>query len=145
MTALSAWTLQRHSGGRFILGLGTQVKGHIQRRYGVAWSAPGPWMREYVQAVRAVWDCWQNGTPLDFHGAHYDLTLMVPLFDPGPIAHPRIPIHLASVNPYMCRVAGEVADGLRPHPICTPAYIRDVMLPRGLHGRNTGRPHRGGR
>ena len=129
VTALSAWTLQRHSGGRFILGLGTQVKGHVQRRYGVAWSPPGPWMREYVQAVRAVWDCWQHGTPLDFHGAHYDLTLMVPLFDPGPIAHPRIPVHLAAVNPYMCRVAGEVADGLRPHPICTPAYIRDVMLP----------------
>lgn len=129
VTALSAWTLQRHSGGRFILGLGTQVKGHVQRRYGVAWSPPGPWMREYVQAVRAVWDCWQNGTPLDFHGARYDLTLMVPLFDPGPIAHPRIPVHLAAVNPYMCRVAGEVADGLRPHPICTPAYIRDVMLP----------------
>ncbi len=129
VTAMSAWTLQRLSQGRFILGLGTQVKGHIQRRFGVPWSAPGPWMREYVQAVRAVWDCWQNGTPLDFHGQHYDLTLMVPLFNPGPIEHPHIPIHLAAVNPYMCQIAGEVADGMRPHPICTRNYLQDVMLP----------------
>jgi probable F420-dependent oxidoreductase len=86
-------------------------------------------MREYIQAVRAVWDCWQHGTPLNFTGEHYKLSLVVPLFNPGPIEHPRIPIHLAAVNPYMCRVAGEVADGLRPHPVCTPKYIRDVMLP----------------
>ncbi len=129
VTALSAWTLQRLSRGRFILGLGTQVKGHIQRRYGVPWSAPGPWMREYVLATRAVWDCWQNGTPLDFHGDHYDLTLMVPLFNPGPIDHPHIPIHLAAVNPYMCQVAGEVADGVRPHPICTREYMQEIMVP----------------
>ena len=136
VTALSAWTLQRHSQGRFILGLGTQVKGHIQRRYGVPWSAPGLWMREYVQAVRAVWDCWQNGTQLDFHGEHYDLTLMVPLFNPGPIEHPQIPIHLAAVNPYMCQISGEVADGMRPHPICTRKYLQDVMLPAIQKGAN---------
>ena len=129
ITALSAWTLQKLSRGRFTLGLGSQVKGHIERRYGLAWSAPGPWMREYVQAVRAVWACWQHGTPLDFRGEHYKLSLMVPLFNPGPIEQPQIPIHLAAVNPYMCRVAGEVADGLRPHPVCTPKYMRDVMLP----------------
>src|SRR5216684_2818658 len=68
VTALSAWTLQKLSGGRFTLGLGSQVKGHIERRYGLAWSAPGPWLREYVQALRAIWDCWQNGTKLDFQG-----------------------------------------------------------------------------
>jgi probable F420-dependent oxidoreductase len=129
ITALSAWTLQKLSHGRFTLGLGSQVKGHIERRYGMTWSAAGPWMREYIQAVRAVWDCWQNGTPLNFAGEHYKLSLVVPLFNPGPIEHPRIPIHLAAVNPYMCRVAGEVADGLRPHPVCTPKYIREVMLP----------------
>jgi probable F420-dependent oxidoreductase len=95
----------------------------------MAWSPPAPWMREYVQAVRAVWDCWQHGTRLDFHGDHYDLTLMVPLFDAGPIEHPDIPIHVAAVNPVMCSVAGEVADGVRPHPVCTPSYIRSVMLP----------------
>ena len=67
--------------------------------------------------------------PLDFHGEHYDLDLMVPLFNPGPIDHPGIPIHVAAVNPGMCSVAGEVADGVRPHPVCTPSYIREVMLP----------------
>lgn len=129
VTAMAAWNLQRLSGGRFILGLGTQVKGHIERRFGLRWSAPGPWMREYVQAVRAVWACWQTGEPLDFSGEHYRLNLSVPLFNPGPIDHPRIPIHLAAVNQYMCQVAGEVGDGLRPHPVCTAAYIDAVMRP----------------
>ncbi|MEU7813550.1 TIGR03617 family F420-dependent LLM class oxidoreductase [Pseudonocardia sp. NPDC049154] len=129
ITALHAWTLQKLSRGRFTLGLGSQVRGHITRRYGMPWSPPGPWMREYVRAVRAVWHTWQTGEPLDFHGEHYDLTLMVPLFDAGPIEHPQIPVHLAAVNPYMCSVAGEVADGVRPHPVCTPSYIAEVMLP----------------
>jgi len=129
VTALSAWTIQKLSGGRFTLGLGTQVKAHIERRYGMTWSAAGPWMREYVRAVRAVWDCWQNGTPLDVRGAHYTINLMVPLFDPGPIEHPAIPIHIAAVNAVMCQVAGEVGEGIRPHPVCTPSYIEQVMLP----------------
>jgi probable F420-dependent oxidoreductase len=129
VTALSAWTIQKLSGGRFTLGLGTQVKAHIERRYGMTWSPAGPWMREYVRAVRAVWDCWQNGTPLDVRGTHYNINLMVPLFDPGPIEHPAIPIHIAAVNAVMCQVAGEVGDGIRPHPVCTPSYIADVMLP----------------
>jgi probable F420-dependent oxidoreductase len=129
VTALSAWTLQKLSGGRFTLGLGSQVRGHITRRYGMAWSPPAPWMREYVQAVRAVWACWQDRVPLKFEGEHYRLDLMVPLFDPGPIEHPRIPVQVAAVNPHMCAVTGEVADGLRPHPVCTPSYITDVMMP----------------
>ncbi len=129
VTAMSAWTLQKLSRGRFTLGLGTQVKAHIERRYGMAWSPAGPWMREYVSAVRAFWDCWQNGTPLDVQGPHYNINLMVPLFNPGPIEHPHIPIQLAAVNAVMCQVAGEVADGLRPHPVCTPSYIEKVMLP----------------
>jgi probable F420-dependent oxidoreductase len=129
VTALSAWTLQKLSGGRFTLGLGTQVRGHIVRRYGMEYHPPGPWMRDYVGAIRAVWDCWQNGTPLHYESERYNLSLMVPLFDAGPIAHPEIPVHLAAVNPYMCQVAGEVADGVRPHPVCTPSYIREVMLP----------------
>ena len=127
--ALSAWTLQKLSRGRFTLGLGTQVRGHIQRRYGIAWHPAAAWMREYVQAVRAVWDCWQNGTRLDFRGERYNLDLMVPLFNAGPIDHPGIPIHVAAVNTGLCSVAGEVADGVRPHPVCTPSYIREVMLP----------------
>lgn len=139
--AMQAWTLQKLSRGRFTLGMGTQVRGHIQRRYGVPWSPPGPWMREYVQAVRAVWDCWQNGTPLDVRGEHYTLDLMVPLFDAGPIEHPDIPVHLAAINPNMCAVAGEVADGVRPHPVCTPSYIAEVMLPAVRHGAaRSGRP-----
>jgi probable F420-dependent oxidoreductase len=127
--ALSAWTLQKLSRGRFTLGLGTQVRGHITRRYGMSWSPPGPWIREYIQAIRAVWDCWQHGTRLDFRGEHYELSLMVPLFNAGPIEHPEIPIQLAGVNQVMCSIAGEAADGLRPHPVCTPTYIREVMLP----------------
>lgn len=141
VTAMSAWTLQKLSGGRFTLGLGTQVKAHIERRFGMPWSPAGPWMREYVAAVRAVWDRWQNGTPLDVRGAHYNINLMVPLFDPGPIEHPRIPIHIAAVNAVMCQVAGEVAEGIRPHPVCTPSYIEKVMLPAARAGAaKSGRP-----
>ncbi|HEX2153780.1 MAG TPA: TIGR03617 family F420-dependent LLM class oxidoreductase [Acidimicrobiia bacterium] len=129
VTALTAWTLQRGSRGRFVLGLGTQVKGHIERRYGMDWSPPGPWIEEYVSAVRAVWRTWQTGAPLDFHGEHYNLTLMNPLFDPGPIDWPDIPVHLAAVNPHMARVGGRVADGIRPHPICTRRYLDEVLRP----------------
>lgn len=134
VTAMSAWTLAKLSAGRFTLGLGSQVKGHIERRFGFKWSPPGPWMREYIQAVRALWDCWQNGTKLDVQGEHYRLNLVVPLFAPAPIEHPDIPIHLAAVNPYMCQVAGEVADGIRTHPICTPRYIAEVMWPAARKG-----------
>jgi probable F420-dependent oxidoreductase len=129
ITALSAWTLQKLSRGRFTLGLGPQVRAHIERRYGMPWSAPGPWMREYVAAVRAIWNRWQSKVPLDFKGAHYTINLMPPLFDPGPIEHPDIPIHLAAVNTHMCQAAGEVADGVRPHPICSAEYIAEVMIP----------------
>lgn len=138
--AMSAWSIQKLSKGRFTLGLGPQVRGHIQRRFGLTPHPPGPWMREYVQAVRAVWDCWQNGTDLNFQGQHYNLSLMVPLFNPGPIDQPDIPIHLAAVNKVMCRVAGEVADGIRPHPVCTPSYITEVMIPNAREGaRRAGR------
>lgn len=129
ITAMSAWSIQKLSAGRFVLGLGSQVRGHIIRRFGLEYRPPGPWMRDYVRAVRAVWTAWQERTPLAFESEHYRLSLMVPLFDPGPIAHPEIPIHIAAVNPTMCRIAGEVADGVRPHPVCTPKYIREVMLP----------------
>ncbi len=140
ITAMSAWSLAKLSKGRFVLGLGSQVRGHIIRRFGLEFHPVGPWMRDYVNAVRAVWSCWQNQKPLDYQGTHYKLSLMVPLFDPGPIAHPDIPIHIAAVNPVMCRVAGEVADGIRVHPVCTPRYIREVMMPAAAEGaRRTGR------
>ena len=134
VTAMSAWTLQRLSHGRFILGLGTQVRGHIERRYGMRWSAPGPWLREYIAAVREIWAAWQAGRQPAFSGDHYDINLTVPLFDPGPIAWPDIPIHVAAVNAYMCEVAGEVADGLRPHPVCTAQYIEEIMRPAAARG-----------
>jgi len=86
-------------------------------------------MREYVAAVRAIWQRWQNNESLDFKGLHYTINLMPPLFDPGPIEHPDIPVHLAAVNRHMCQVAGEVADGVRPHPICSAEYIANVMIP----------------
>lgn len=134
ITAMTAWTLQRGSRGRFILGLGPQVKGHIERRYGMQWHPPAPWMEEYIQAVRAVWACWQDGVDLDFHGQHYELTLMNPLFNPGPIDHPDIPIHMAAVGTGMAGVAGRVADGVRPHPICTRRYIQEVLVPAVAQG-----------
>jgi probable F420-dependent oxidoreductase len=133
-TALSAWSLSKVSNGRFILGLGTQVRAHIERRYGLAWHAPAPWIRDYVNAMRAVWDCWQNGTTLDFRSDHYNLNLMVPLFNPGPIDHPNIPVHVAAIGPNMCAVAGEVADGIRLHPVCTPKFIDEKVLPNLARG-----------
>lgn len=135
VTALAAWTLQRLSKGRLTLGLGSQVKGHIERRYGMAWTPPGPWMRDYVGALRAIWECWQNGgTKLQYESEHYKLSLMVPLFAPPPIEHPDIAVQLAAVNPFMCQIAGEVADGIRAHPVCTPRYIEEVMLPAARKG-----------
>lgn len=128
-TAYIAWDLQRLSGGRFILGLGTQVKGHIQRRYGLAWDAPGPRLRDYIRALRAIWECWQQGTPLSYQGDHYSHTLMTPFFNPGPIDHPRVPIHIAGVQEYMCRLAGELCDGLHVHPFHSEKYLREIVLP----------------
>jgi probable F420-dependent oxidoreductase len=129
VTAYTAWDLQALSKGRLLLGLGTQVKGHNVRRFSVPWGPPGPRLREYIQALRAIWDCWQNGTKLDFRGEHYTHTLMPPVANPGPIEHPQIPIHISAVNPYMCRLAGELCDGIRLHPISSPKYTREVVLP----------------
>ncbi len=129
VTAMSAWSLQKLSKGRFTLGLGSQVRGHVRRRFGMEWHAPAPWMRDYVGAVRAVWQAWQTREPLQFESPHYNLSLMVPLFDPGPIDHPDIPIHIAAIGPNMCAVAGEVADGVRLHPICTERFIDEKIKP----------------
>ncbi len=129
VTATTAWSLARLSRGRFVLGLGSQVKGHIERRFGFKWSAPGPWMRDYLQAVRDCWSAWQAGRPVNHASRHYTLNLNVPIFTPAPLDCGPIPLHLAAVNPYMCGVAGELADGLRVHPICTPHYIDQVILP----------------
>lgn len=130
VTATTAWDLARVSGGRFILGLGSQVRAHVERRFGMAWSGrPVAQMREYVAVVRAAWSAWQDGTRPSIRGETYRFTLMTPFFDPGPIEHPAIPIYLAAVGPGMVRLAGEVADGLVVHPLHSRAYLEDVMLP----------------
>ncbi len=129
VTAHLAWDLAALTQGRFLLGLGTQVKGHIERRYGLAWNSPGPRLKEYTQALRAIWDCWQHGTPLNYQGQFYSHTLMTPFFNPGPIAHPRIPIHIAGVQPYMCRLAGELCDGFQVHPFHSATYLQELVLP----------------
>lgn len=137
-----AWDLQALSGGRLILGLGTQVKGHNERRFGVPWQQPGPRLREMVQTIHAIWDCWQDGKKPEFSGKFYNFTLMTPFFNPGPIAHPRPPIYIAGVNDYMCRLAGELCDGFHVHPLHSIKYLDDVVLPRIEAGRlAAGRPH----
>lgn len=137
VTAQLAWDLQHLSGGRFQLGLGTQVKAHVDRRYGTpsAWvGPPGPQLREYVICLKAMFDTFQNGTRPEFEGEHYRFTLMNPFFNPGPIEHPRVPVHLAAVNPYMARLSAELCDGLRLHPVATFRYAREVVLPAVAEG-----------
>ena len=128
-TAYMAWAIQDLSRGRFHLGLGTQVKGHIQRRFSVPWDSPGPRLKEYVRSLREIWDCWQNGTPLNFQGNFYNFNLMTPFFAPGPIDHPTIPIGISAVNTYNIQSAGEVCDSLRLHGFCTGKYVDEVVLP----------------
>ncbi|HFC09872.1 MAG TPA: TIGR03617 family F420-dependent LLM class oxidoreductase [Chloroflexi bacterium] len=128
--AYTAWDLAAVSGGRFILGLGTQVKAHITRRFGMAWpdSVVGK-LREEIQAIRAFWRTWQHGERLNFRGEYYKLTLMSPFFNPGPIEHPDIPIYIAGVNTGLARLAGEAADGFLVHPFHTVRYLQEVLLP----------------
>jgi probable F420-dependent oxidoreductase len=127
--ATTAYDLQRYTGGRFVLGLGTQIKAHVERRFSMPWSPPVARMREYVAALRAIWTSWQDGTPLRFQGEHYRHTLMTPMFAPD--AHPwgPPPVHLAAVGPAMTRLAGEVADGLLAHGFTTERYLRERTLP----------------
>jgi len=129
ITAHIAWDLQKASGGRFTLGLGTQVKAHNERRFSVKFESPGPKMAEAIRAIRAIWDCWQNGAKLNFKGQFYTFDVMTPFFNPGPIEHPKIPIFIAAVNPYMCGVAGELCEGMHVHPFNSPKYLREVVHP----------------
>ena len=127
--ANQGWDLNAYSGGRLILGLGSQIKPHIERRYSMPWSHPAPRMREFILAMRAIWDCWQNGTKLDFRGEFYTHTLMTPFFHPGRSQHGAPRVFLAAVGEGMTKVAAEVADGLLVHGFTTERYLREVTVP----------------
>ncbi len=138
--AYTAWDLAAQSNGRFILGLGTQVKAHVERRFGMPWpeSVTGK-LREQIQVIRTLWDCWQNGTKLNYRGEYYKITLMSPFFQPPPLTSPPapllkergayIPIYIAGVNTGLAKLAGELCEGFHAHPFNTPRYLKEVMLP----------------
>ncbi|MBN2550957.1 MAG: TIGR03617 family F420-dependent LLM class oxidoreductase [Anaerolineales bacterium] len=128
--AYTAWDLAQASQGRFILGLGTQVKAHVERRFGMPWpDSVVAKLHEQIEAMRAFWHTWQTGAALNVRGEYYKLNLMSPFFNPGPIPNPDIPIFIAGVNTGLARLAGEVADGFLVHPLHTPRYLREVLLP----------------
>lgn len=129
--AVASWDLQAMSAGRFELGLGTQVKANIEQRYSARWDSPVPQLREYVQSLKAIFNSFQSGERLQFEGEHYSFTRLQPFFNPGPIAHPDIPVFCGAVGPAMTRMVAKVADGMITHPTNTPPeYIREVCLPR---------------
>jgi probable F420-dependent oxidoreductase len=128
-TAQISWDLQDLSGGRFILGLGTQVKAHIERRFSMPWGRPAARLKDYILALRAIWQSFQTEDSLDYEGEFYQHTLMTPFFNPGPIEHPEIPIYIAGVNTRLARLAGELCDGFHVHPFHTPEYVRHIVKP----------------
>lgn len=129
VTAQVAWELAEASGGRFRLGLGTQVRAHVERRYSAPFDPPGPRLREYVLALRAIFRAFRGEEALHFEGDHYAFSLLPAMWSPGPIPVPDPPVDIAAVNPWMLRLAGEIADGVHAHPLNTPAYLRDTVLP----------------
>jgi probable F420-dependent oxidoreductase len=138
-----AHDLQRNSKGRFVLGLGTQVKGHNERRFSVRWESPGPRLKEYVESLRAIWRSWEHKEPLRYEGKFYHFTLMTPEFAPPPTGMPPVPVTIAAVQPYMLRLSGEVCDGVRLHGFCTKRYLAEVAVPAIEEGlRRAGRERR---
>ena len=141
VTASTAWDLQQSSRGRFILGLGPQVRAHNIGRFSVPWSPPVPRLREYVKAMRAIWRCWETGEKLRFEGEHYRFTLMTPNFTPESLHQPPIPVTLAAVGPFSLSLAGEVADGVHLHSFNTQRYFQTAIMPRLEAGlAKSGRP-----
>jgi probable F420-dependent oxidoreductase len=130
VTAQLAWDLQRFSGGRFILGLGTQVKGHNERRYSTAWpSPPGPRLRDYILTLKAIFETFQTNARPSYQGPNYQFTLISPFFNPGPNKDGHVPIYISAVNRYNCKLVGEVCDGIRMHGFNTTKYTKEVILP----------------
>lgn len=129
VTAMTSWDLARLSRGKFMLGLGTQIRAHITRRFSTEWGQPTARLRDYILSLRSIWDSWQGSTPLRYDGEFYEFSLMTPFFDPGPIRHPEIPVYIAGVGPYLSALAGEVCDGFHVHPFHTTAYLDEVVLP----------------
>jgi probable F420-dependent oxidoreductase len=127
--AMTAWDLAEASGGRFMLGVGTQVRMHVERRFSATWGQPAARVKDFILCMRAIWDCWQNGTKPAYAGPFYQFKLMTPFFNPGPIRQPRIPVYLAGVNPTMGRTGGEVADGFHVHPMHSVRYLKEVLRP----------------
>jgi probable F420-dependent oxidoreductase len=123
------WDLNGYSRGRMMLGLGSQIKPHIEKRFSMPWSHPAPRMREFILAMRAIWDCWQNGTKLEFRGQFYTHTIMTPFFNPGPNEFGPPRVFLAAVGEGMTRTAAEVADGMLVHGFTTERYLREVTMP----------------
>lgn len=135
VTAQMAWELQKLTGGRISIGLGTQVKGHNERRFSTGpWVPPAPRMEEYVRVMRAAWQTFQTGELVAFEGKHYNFSLCPPAFNPGPIDFPAPKVFIAAVGAAMTRVAGRVADGLLPHSFTTPEYVNAVTLPNLARG-----------
>jgi len=130
VAAQTAWDLQALSEGRFVLGLGSQIRPHIERRFSTEWRAPAAKMREYIGAIRAIHDCWQNGERLAFEGDHYTFSLMTPNFTPPPLKTAPPALMIGAVGPLMMKLAGEVCDGIMLHGFCTREYLRTVILPR---------------
>lgn len=140
VTAMTAWDLARLSKGKFKLGLGTQVRGHITRRFSTEWGSPGPRLKDYILSMRAIWDTWQNSTPLRYEGEFYQFSLMTPFFNPGPIPSPDVPVYIAGVGPYLSALAGELCQGFHVHPFHTTEYLDRVVLPNMRKGaENEGR------
>ncbi len=128
-TAYDAWSLNELSGGRFQLGIGSQIKAHLTRRFGMDFQPPVRRMKDYIKAMQAIWDCWQNGTRLDYDGVYYKHNLMIPYYNPGPLKTGVPEIHLAAINKLMCRLCGELADGHLPGDPVTWKWHEEVMLP----------------
>ena len=129
ITAVDAWELAEASGGRFALGLGTQVKAHVERRYSTTFDHPGPRLREYVLALKAIFRAFRGDEELSFDGEYYSFSLLPRTWSPGPIDVPDPPIYVAAVNPWMCRMVGEVADGIHVHPLHSVKYVEEVVRP----------------